>query len=582
MQLVLLLCFFQLFKDKMLIIGEKLNEEDASGAIVRIGNSYFLLDETDLDDIYPLFTDNSETQRQNSSTQKLEKAKIPEEKAEKPSQGDDYNLQIPTEPSSTRGYSKNDTKQINAISQDSSGIDLLLREHLPGQHKSPDLTTKGSTVGMVTTDMKQEINVNDRKPRFPKSTSPVPQETTETTTDVTGYSKGTTPASATAPENTSSPSIESTSVSSLESTSVPLEETTSVPLEEFTSVPLEETTSVPLEETTSVPLEETTSVPLEEFTSVPLEETTSVPLEEFTSVPLEETTSVPLEETTSASLEESTSIPLIESTLDPLSETTSSSTTNPANISETALAANVTIPEGDNVTVSYPDNSTVTFHYQEKKPENDTTIVPGEKTNETSAETTTTSTLAQNGSDASTSSSPTVKGYESIIKDKCEYPADHIFCNLKEPAPECNIIYNNMSQDLQNKILDKHNQLRRQFAKGIDTNMKPAANMKKLVWDNELAASAQLWADQCTNKHLPFGFQKLNDSIKMNTENLYHISGSKSLDYSSLEKKLNKGIQAWYDEITLYESPNNEKFILLGPGTIHTYISRPLFGQTIS
>ena len=39
--------------------------------LVRIGNSYFLLDETDLDDIYPLFTDNSETQRQNSSTQKL-------------------------------------------------------------------------------------------------------------------------------------------------------------------------------------------------------------------------------------------------------------------------------------------------------------------------------------------------------------------------------------------------------------------------------------------------------------------------------------------------------------------------------
>ena len=39
--------------------------------LVRIGNSYFLLDETDLDDIYPLFTDNSETQRQNSSRQKL-------------------------------------------------------------------------------------------------------------------------------------------------------------------------------------------------------------------------------------------------------------------------------------------------------------------------------------------------------------------------------------------------------------------------------------------------------------------------------------------------------------------------------
>ena len=55
-------------------------------------------------------------------------------------------------------------------------------------------------------------------------------------------------------------------------------------------------------------------------------------------------------------------------------------------------------------------------------------------------------------------------------------------------------------------ILDKHNELRRRVAKGEETNgingAQPAAsNMKKMVWNEELEAVAQRWADQCTFGH---------------------------------------------------------------------------------
>ena len=55
-------------------------------------------------------------------------------------------------------------------------------------------------------------------------------------------------------------------------------------------------------------------------------------------------------------------------------------------------------------------------------------------------------------------------------------------------------------------ILNKHNELRRRVAKGEETNgingAQPAAsNMKKMVWNEELEAVAQRWADQCTFGH---------------------------------------------------------------------------------
>jgi len=50
-------------------------------------------------------------------------------------------------------------------------------------------------------------------------------------------------------------------------------------------------------------------------------------------------------------------------------------------------------------------------------------------------------------------------------------------------------------------ILDSHNRLRQNLALGQIRDQPPALDMRELVWDDELAAVAQRWADQCKSGH---------------------------------------------------------------------------------
>ena len=55
-------------------------------------------------------------------------------------------------------------------------------------------------------------------------------------------------------------------------------------------------------------------------------------------------------------------------------------------------------------------------------------------------------------------------------------------------------------------ILQTHNSLRSRVAMGLETRgmsgpQPPAANMRQLTWDAELAVAAQTWANQCIFKH---------------------------------------------------------------------------------
>ncbi|UYV77354.1 crispld1 [Cordylochernes scorpioides] len=53
----------------------------------------------------------------------------------------------------------------------------------------------------------------------------------------------------------------------------------------------------------------------------------------------------------------------------------------------------------------------------------------------------------------------------------------------------------------QQTIVNVHNVLRSQLATGHFQTLPPAANMQIMSWDNELAAIAQRWADQCRDGH---------------------------------------------------------------------------------
>lgn len=52
-------------------------------------------------------------------------------------------------------------------------------------------------------------------------------------------------------------------------------------------------------------------------------------------------------------------------------------------------------------------------------------------------------------------------------------------------------------------ILEEHNYLRQTVATGHVPGQPAAQNMQEMQWDDELAAKAQEWANECTFQHDP-------------------------------------------------------------------------------
>ncbi|XP_026288065.1 venom allergen 3-like [Frankliniella occidentalis] len=86
----------------------------------------------------------------------------------------------------------------------------------------------------------------------------------------------------------------------------------------------------------------------------------------------------------------------------------------------------------------------------------------------------------------------------------CSLCPDHTMCQFREPANRCRSFY---SRDLtwaeRKSAVHAHNILRNRVAAGEEFRGRyaqpqpSAANMRKLVWDDELAAIARRWASQC-------------------------------------------------------------------------------------
>lgn len=78
----------------------------------------------------------------------------------------------------------------------------------------------------------------------------------------------------------------------------------------------------------------------------------------------------------------------------------------------------------------------------------------------------------------------------------------HSFC--LDPNPTCNIKNSGVSKDGIDHILKLHNKYRSQVAMGQETKaggLPTASNMLQMVWDDELAAIAQKWANNCIYQH---------------------------------------------------------------------------------
>ncbi|XP_049870213.1 venom allergen 5-like [Pectinophora gossypiella] len=100
-------------------------------------------------------------------------------------------------------------------------------------------------------------------------------------------------------------------------------------------------------------------------------------------------------------------------------------------------------------------------------------------------------------------------------------------------------------------IVDAHNRLRQSVALGLVSSQPPAANMMEMMWDEELAATAQRWADQCTPAH---------DSASQREVGRWPVGQNLAAtwttrpptDAGDSEPDFLKQINAWFDEVHIY------------------------------
>ena len=131
----------------------------------------------------------------------------------------------------------------------------------------------------------------------------------------------------------------------------------------------------------------------------------------------------------------------------------------------------------------------------------------------------------------------------------CDLSSDHTMCKWPGASDECSAktTAREFTDEGKQIILDKHNELRRRVAKGLEPNQPEASNMRALVWNEELAAVAQRWADQCTFGH--DSERKKSDGTYVG-QNAYIGMSSQTSDQASLMASMGGSAQAWYDEVT--------------------------------
>ncbi|XP_049829080.1 venom allergen 5-like [Schistocerca gregaria] len=150
--------------------------------------------------------------------------------------------------------------------------------------------------------------------------------------------------------------------------------------------------------------------------------------------------------------------------------------------------------------------------------------------------------------------------------DYCRVCQDHTMCRFKGMSQSCKsrMLSRGLRKGDIQLILYLHNQLRSRVALGREFrgNQPPAADMRKLVWDPELATIAQRWVDQCTYSHdacrdLP-AFQV--------GQNLFVIYGSER----DINANWSSTVFSWYNEVEIFDASNVKKFRSLGKTSHYT------------
>jgi len=137
----------------------------------------------------------------------------------------------------------------------------------------------------------------------------------------------------------------------------------------------------------------------------------------------------------------------------------------------------------------------------------------------------------------------------------CTFTPDHTLCKHRGLGPTCGnqVITQGVSQKDAVTILHQHNQLRSLVARGQEARgapgpQPPAANMRQMEWDDELAVVAQSHANQCIFEH------ECGDCRRVSR---FGVGQNLFISFqSNFNKKIEwpRAIRAWYDEVAEFST----------------------------
>merc|ERR1712060_279892 len=153
--------------------------------------------------------------------------------------------------------------------------------------------------------------------------------------------------------------------------------------------------------------------------------------------------------------------------------------------------------------------------------------------------------------------------------DCTAYPADHTMTVYPGPADECGyeLKFTGLDEATKKTLLDKHNELRQKVASGGEAGQPGASNMRKLVWDDELATIAQRWTSQCIFDHDKV--RNLCDGTVVGQNAYQSGTDYEYYDYN-VNPEIGDAVQSWYSEVTNpgFSSANINPFVF-NHGTGH-------------
>merc|ERR1711872_509727 len=142
------------------------------------------------------------------------------------------------------------------------------------------------------------------------------------------------------------------------------------------------------------------------------------------------------------------------------------------------------------------------------------------------------------------------------LRSTCpNWPAGHTMLIYKGSPKECaeKTIYKGFSEAGKELIVKRHNELRQKVAAGLETqgNQPSASNMRKLVWNDELAETAQRFTDQCSGAHDKVRNMCDGTSVGQNFAWKSEWNGEDSdlMPEKEIEKRLPGMVDMWYSEV---------------------------------